>query len=167
MRASSFLQMLVRSEATPFWLAQSCRGPPSPALPPSTCHQPALVSRQALCIVRGGASSIVSRGCHLLHEETIPLHEETVPLHEETIPLHEKTISLHEETIPLHEDTISLHEETSLLHEETVPLHGKLFHYMRRVRHRNQRPTIAGRGRQSMFCTRGLSSVRKGRLAMV
>ena len=47
-----------------------------------------------------------------------------------------------------------------------VPLHGKLFHYMRRVRHRNQRPTIVGRG-QCMFCKQGLSTDRKGRLAMV
>jgi len=82
--------MLGRSEVTPFWLAHSCRGPPSPALPASTSHQTGVLSRLALSTVRRGAPctvsrgvpSIVSRGWHLLHEETVSLHEGTVSLHE-------------------------------------------------------------------------------------
>ena len=84
--------MLGRSEATPFWLAHSCRGPPSPALPASTCHQTGIAADRDCPLVEEEHHQLSAEGWHLLHEETVPPHEETVPLHEETIPLHKETV---------------------------------------------------------------------------
>ncbi len=82
--------MLGRSEATPFWLAHSCRGPPSPALPASTCQQTRIVycqKRSTIHCQQRGAFH-----CQQKDEETISLHEETIPLHEETVSVHEETV---------------------------------------------------------------------------